>query len=418
MPDVIVIGGGPAGSTAANLLAQEGFSVLLLERERFPRFQIGESLLPYNNDLFRRLGITEKLATGDFFPKYGAQFVTGDGSVGATFRFDQNLPPEYQQAFQVKRAIFDDLLLRHAEEAGVEVREECGVASVSLDDPERAIVKTVKGEEIEARFVLDASGHNAVLGTRVGEKSDIESLKKIAFFAHYRGVEKPSGRDAGHTVIVILQDAWIWMIPVSDEVMSIGLVVDRDHYLRCKLTPEEILTQAIAATPFVADRMRSAERLTQVHARKDFSFRMRNLAGPNFALIGDAAGFMDPIFSTGVFMAMKSADIAAKAAARRLRTGKMSLLRRYERDMNKALSKYLRFISYFYRREFLEVFLRPSPRFGLLRAIVGVLAGNVFTTTKHRFRLALFFALVRIQKRRPIIAPPIAWEDLPAVASM
>jgi flavin-dependent dehydrogenase len=418
MRDVIVIGGGPAGSTAANLLAKEGFSVLLLERERFPRFQIGESLLPYNNDLFKRLGVTEQLETGDYFPKYGAHFVTGDGNVGYIFRFDRNLPPQYHHSFQVKRANFDDLLLRHAEGVGVKVREECGVSSVSLDDPNRAVVKTASGEELEARFVLDGSGHGTVVGARVGDKSDIVSLKKVAFFAHYRGVEKPSGRDAGHTVIVILQDAWFWLIPVTDETMSVGLVVDREHFLKCGLQPEELLAQTIAATPFVAERMQKAERITQIYARKDFSYRMRNLVGPNFALIGDAAGFMDPIFSTGVYMAMKSADIAAQAVAQRLRRGSMSLLKRYERDMTGALSKYFRFISNFYRREFLEVFLQPRPRFGLLPAIISVLAGDVFAARGHRLELALFFALVRVQKRRPFIAPPIQWEALPAAASM
>jgi FADH2-dependent halogenase len=418
MPDVIVIGGGPAGSTAANLLAQQGLSVLLLERERFPRFQIGESLLPYNNDLFRRLGIAEKLHQGDFFPKYGAHFVTGDGNVGYTFRFDRNLPSQYHQSFQVKRADFDNLLLRHAESAGVEVREECGVAAVSLDDPKRAVVKTTSGEEIEARFVVDASGHGSVVGARVGDKSEIASLKKIAFFAHYKGVEKPSGRDAGHTVIVILKDAWFWLIPVTDDIMSVGLVVDRDHYLKCNMEPEQLLAQTIAVTPFVADRMRNAQRTTQIYARKDFSFLMKNLVGPNYALIGDAAGFMDPIFSTGVFMAMKSADITSQAAAHFLRTGDMRPLRKYERDMTRALAKYLRFIENFYRREFVEVFLQPSPRFGLLRVIIGLLAGNVFAMRGNRFKLALFFALVGIQKRKPVIAPPIPWESLPAAASM
>ncbi|MGZ5477918.1 MAG: NAD(P)/FAD-dependent oxidoreductase [Thermoanaerobaculia bacterium] len=418
MRDVIVIGGGPAGSTAANLLAKQGFSVLLLERERFPRFQIGESLLPYNNDLFERLGVKEKLEQGDFFPKYGAHFVTGDGNVGYTFRFDRTLPPEYHHSFQVKRADFDNLLLRHAEKAGVEVREQCGVASVSLEDPDRAAVRTVSGEDLEARFVLDASGHGSVVGARVGERSDIPSLKKIALFAHYKGVEKPTGSDGGHTVIVILKNAWFWLIPVNDETMSVGLVVDRDHFVKCGLQPEELLAQTIAATPFVAERMRNAERLTQVYARKDFSFRMKNLVGRNYALIGDAAGFMDPIFSTGVFMAMKSADITAQAVAHRLRTGSMSLLKKYERDMTNALGKYLRFIERFYERAFLEVFLQPSPRFGLLRAIVGILAGNVFSLRQNGFKLAVFFALVGIQKRRQVIAKPIPWETLPGAASM
>ena len=212
MHDVIVIGGGPAGSTAATLLARRGFSVLLLEREKFPRFQIGESLLPYNNDLFDRLGVTDQLKHGDFFPKYGAYFVTGDGKISYTFRFDRNLPEQYHRSFQVKRAEFDELLLRNAASAGVEVREETNVTSVDLSDRLRAMVEIASGERHEARFVLDASGHGAVLGNRVGEKADIASLKKVAFFAHYRGVPRPEGRDAGNTVIVVLQNAWFWMM--------------------------------------------------------------------------------------------------------------------------------------------------------------------------------------------------------------
>ena len=418
MRDIIVIGGGPAGSTAAALLARKGFSVLLLERERFPRFQIGESLLPYNNDLFERLGVAEQLAKGSFQPKYGATFVTGDGSVGYDFRFDRSLPEEYHRSFQVKRAEFDALLLRHAAANGVEVREGTAVTSLELGDPARAVVKTADGETHEARFLVDASGHGSIVGSRIGDKSDVASLKKIAIFAHYRRVRRALGREGGNTVIVVIRNAWFWLIPVGDEVMSVGLVVDRDDFLRSGRTPEQMLADTIAATPWVAERMKAAERVTQVYARKDFSYRMRNIAGPNFALVGDAAGFLDPIFSTGVFMAMKSADIAADAIEARLYGGSMRKLKRYERDMTAALEQYFDFISNFYRREFLEVFLQPSERFGLLPAIIGVLAGNVFSTRRNRFRLALFFLLVKIQKRRPVIARPIPWEALPAPASM
>lgn len=418
MHDVIVIGGGPAGSTAATLLAQKGFSVLLLERERFPRFQIGESLLPYNNDLFARLNITDKLKTGDFFPKYGAQFITGDGKIEYTFRFDRTLPAEYHSSFQVKRAEFDDLLLRNAAATGADICEETSVTSVDLSDATRAVVQTNKGERHEARFVLDASGHGSILGNRIGEKANVESLKKVAFFAHYRGVPRPEGRNAGNTVIVVLQNAWFWMIPVSQELMSVGLVVDRDHARNCGLSPEELLERTIEQTPLMAERMAKAERVTQVFARRDFSYVMRKIVGSNFALIGDAAGFLDPIFSTGVFIAMKSADIAATAVEQRLRTGSMKLLKTYERDMTSALDKYFKFISSFYDRGFLEVFLQPSERFGLLPVIVGVLAGNVFAKKWDRIKLGLFFALVAIQKRKRVIAPPIQWDALPAAASV
>lgn len=419
MRDVVVIGGGPAGSTAATLLRQRGFDVLLVERERFPRFQIGESLLPYNNDLLDRLGLTPKLEVGEFHPKYGAEFVTGDGEIGYTFRFDRNLPEAYHRSFQVKRAEFDLVLLRNAAEQGVEVREETPVASVQLDDPRRAVVQLTNGESVEARFVIDASGHGSIVGQRYGKKSEIEALKKVSFFAHYRNVPRPSGRDAGNTIIVVLRDAWFWLIPVTTDVMSVGLVVERDHFLKCGLQPEQLLERTICDTPFMAERMQAAERVTPVYARKDFSYAMKRMVGPNFALVGDAAGFIDPIFSTGVFMAMKGADVAATAVERRLRGGSMRLLRAYQRSVNRALHRYYRFIANFYRREFLEVFMQPQPKFGLLQAIVGVLAGNIFTKSlPDLMRLELFFALVRIQRRNGMIAPRIEWERLPAAASM
>jgi flavin-dependent dehydrogenase len=413
MRDVLVIGGGPAGSTAATLLAQQGLSVTLLERERFPRFQIGESLLPYNNDLFERLGVTDQIAAGESVPKYGAYFVTGDGRTSAAFRFDQRLHDPYRRSFQVKRAEFDHLLLRNAAKHGVDVREGTPVTTVDLSDPQKVVVN----DEFEARFVIDASGHHSVVGSQVGGKSDVESLKKIAFFAHYRNVPRAPGKDGGSTVIVVLRNAWFWFIPVTNELTSVGLVVDRQHYLDCKLQPQELLERTIAGAPWVAEKMKDADRVTPIHARKDFSFRMETIAGPNFALIGDAAGFLDPIFSTGVFMAMKSADFASHAVAARLRTGSMDALNDYQREFTRGLDQYLRFIEHFYDREFLEVFFNPTERFGLLQAIVGVLAGNIFAARDHRFRLALFFFLVKLQKWRGVIAPRIAWDALPAAAS-
>jgi flavin-dependent dehydrogenase len=414
MRDVLVIGGGPAGTTAATLLAQQGLSVTLLERERFPRFQIGESLLPYNNDLFARLGLTDALVEGDYFPKYGAYFVTGDGAHGYRFRFDQRLQEPYRRSFQVKRSEFDHLLLKNAEKHGVDVRQETPVTAIDLSNPEKAVVNG----DLEARFVVDASGHHSLVGNRVAGRADVASLKKIAIFAHYGNVPRDPGKDAGNTVIVVLRDSWFWLIPITADTMSVGLVVDRDHLLRCGLEPEALLDRTIAATPFVAGRMKNATRVSQVYARKDFSFRMRQLAGSNFALIGDAAGFLDPIFSTGVFMAMKSADMAVGAVLERLRGGSMSGLRAYESEMQRGLDKYLRFIEHFYDHDFMEVFLQPSERWGLLTAVVGVLAGDIFAKRNNRFKLWLFFLLVKLQKRLGKIAPRISWDALPAAAKL
>lgn len=417
MIDVLVIGGGPAGSTAATLLARKGFSVTLLERERFPRFQVGESLLPYNNDLFERLGVTVPLGQGSFTPKYGAGFVTADGALGYTFRFVENLPEAYHSSFQVKRAEFDELLLRNAAASGVDVREGTAVTAVDLADSKRAIVTAANGERIEARFVVDASGHGAFLGNRLGDRKDVDELKKVAIFAHYKNVPRPEGRDAGNTIIVVLRDAWFWLIPVSGDTMSVGLVVGQDHLRGCGLSPEELLRRTIDAAPYLAERMKDAERVTPVYVRRDFSFTMKRRTGKNFALIGDAAGFLDPIFSTGVFMAMKSADIAADAIEQRLRGGSMRLLRRYDRSFQSAMNKYFRFIANFYRREFLEVFLQPKTDYGLIPVITGILAGNIFVTNS-RWKLALFFFFVRAQKLFGVIAPPIAWEELPGPATV
>src|SRR5258706_830951 len=417
MIDVLVVGGGPAGSPAATLLARKGFSVTLLERERFPWFQIVESLLPYNNYLLDRHVVSVPLAEGTFTPKYGAGFVTADGAVGYTFRFRENLPEAYHSSFQVKRAEFDELLLRNAASSGVDVREGTAVTAVDLDDSSRATVTCANGERLEARFVVDASGHGAFLGNRIGRKEDVEALKKVAVFAHYKNVPRPEGRDAGNTIIVVLRDAWFWLIPVSADTMSVGLVVGRDHLRGCGLNPEELLEQTIAGAPYLAERMKEAERVTPVYVRRDFSFMMKRRIWKNFALACDAAGVLDPTFSTGVFMAMKSGDMVADAVEQRLRGGSMRVLRRYDRTFQGALDKYFRFISNFYRREFLEVFLQPKADYGLIPVITGILAGNIFATN-HSAKLALFFFFVRMQKMFGVIAPPIAWEELPGPASM
>jgi FADH2-dependent halogenase len=418
MHDVIVIGGGPAGSTTATLLARKGLDVLLLERERFPRFQIGESLLPFNNDIFQRLGILDQLEKGDFVPKYGAEFITGDGAIGYTFRFDENLPAPHDRAFQVTRAKFDELLMKTANEAGVAVRQETNVVNVDIADPKRVAVTTASGETIEARFVVDASGHAAFLGQRLGGRTQIEQLKSVATFAHYRNVPRPPGREGGNIVVVVLRDAWFWMIPITPEIMSVGLVASHEHVKSCGLRPEELLERTIRETPYVAARMKDADRVSDVRSRKDFSYAMERIVGENFACVGDAAGFLDPIFSTGVYMAMKSAGLVADAVEAQLKQGSMRPLLAYQRSFHKAVSRYLKFVSQFYTRPFLELFLSPHPRFGLIKAIVRVLAGDVWGTPGGRFKLAIFFGLVALQRRFGKIAPQIEWERLPAPASV
>jgi len=417
MHDVIIIGGGPAGSTAATLLAQHGRSVLLFERERFPRFQIGESMLPYSNDIFRRIGVYDKLLNADFFPKYGGAFVTADGKSHTVFRFDRDLDDGYKRSFQVERARFDQLLLDHSRENGAEVQEEMPVSRVDLTDGSKVIVETANGAQHEARFVIDASGHGALLAHATGRRTPVNALKKIAYFAHYKGVTRPEGRDGCNIVIVVLRNAWFWMIPLSEEKTSVGLVIERDHAMTSGLSPEEMLERTIAATPYVLDRMQNAERTTHVYTRKDFSYRVSQIVGENFALVGDAAGFLDPIFSTGVMIAMTSASRVADAVIEKLDRGSMRALNAYQTKTQTAIDRYLRFIENFYRREFLEMLLHPEPHRLMYMAIIRVLGGNVFSSRFDRTLLNLFFGLVRLQKRFRF-APPIEWESLPAPASV
>ena len=325
--DVVVIGGGPAGATVAALVAERGYRVLVVERAKFPRFHIGESLMPETYWVFDRLGLLPKLRESDFVRKYSVQFVTAGGRDSAPFFFEDRKPHECSVTWQVDRASFDQMMLDHAAERGATVWQETNVTDVILepsdtDDLPRARGVVVQRKDdaepvrIGARVVVDATGMNALLSKRLGIRRLDPNLKKASVFSHYRGCYREPGKNGGATLVLSTKqnDGWFWYIPLRDDVTSIGVVADIDRLIKGRPgTPEEILNEEIANCPGLQERMKGAERCGPVHVLSDFSYRATRCAGDGWVLVGDAFGFLDPMYSSGVFLALKSGEMAADA---------------------------------------------------------------------------------------------------------
>lgn len=405
--DVAIIGGGPAGSTAATLLARAGRRVVLFEREKLPRFKIGESLLPFSMKAFTRLGLQEKFLRAGFMEKFGGEMCGACSEEGVKFYFKDGFGSQTDRSFQVTRAEFDKVLIDNARESGAEVREETSVDAVEFTDTDvqlRAKPKGGQPAEVRARYLIDASGRNSVVGSKFGFKKNYEHLKKISIFAHYDGVTRDPGIDGTLTRLIRAHDRWFWMIPLTEERMSLGVVLDAAVYKAAKQSPEDFLEQSLADQPVIANRMHAATRVTQVHTAADFSYRNTRLTGDRWLLAGDAAGFIDPVFSSGVFLAVMAGEQAADALQVVLDHPKKRrrLFARYERTVHRAMDVYLRFVNAWYSKEFIEVFLHPQDFLNLPPAVNAVLGGNVGTTFAIRWRMAVFYLLVRIQKYVPL----------------
>ncbi|MEP6956730.1 MAG: NAD(P)/FAD-dependent oxidoreductase, partial [Chthoniobacterales bacterium] len=297
--DVAIIGGGPAGSTAAALLARAGRRVVILERDKFPRFHIGESLLPFSMKAFARLGLHEKFKRAGFMEKFGGEMCGACSSEGVKFYFEDGFGSQTDRSYQVPRAEFDKLLLDHARESGAEVREETAVEKLDFSADEVTLT-IAGGAKVHAKYVIDASGRNSLIGMHFKLKKNYSHLQKISIFAHFDGVERASGRDGTLTKMVRAIDRWFWHIPLTANRTSIGVVLDSAVFKASKLSPEEFLQRALDEQPILADRMQAAERVTPVHVAADFSYRNTRFTGDRWMLAGDAAGFIDPVFSSGV----------------------------------------------------------------------------------------------------------------------
>jgi FADH2-dependent halogenase len=415
--DVAIIGGGPAGSTAATLLARAGRSVIVFEREKFPRFHIGESLLPFSMKAFTRMDLHEKLLRAGFMKKFGGEMFGSCSEQGNKFYFKDAFRSQTDHAYQVTREDFDKLLLDHAAENGAEVHEETMVESVTFTrdcvrllvgsarcadrTPQRSVPTTIR-----ARYLIDASGRNSVLGTKFGIKKNYEHLQKLSIFAHYDGVSRAEGIDGTLTALIRGIDRWFWIIPLTPERTSIGVVLDSEVFRKSKLSAEDFFEQALAEQPIIAKRMTpNGRRASKVYVATDFSYRSTKLFGDRWLLTGDAAGFIDPIFSSGVFLAVFSGEQCADALNEVLDNPRKAkgLFKRYERAVNRAMDIYLRFVNAWYTKEFIEVFLAPRDVFDLPPAVNAVLGGNIGNSFAIRWRMWVFYFLVWLQKRYPIV---------------
>lgn len=411
--DVVVIGAGPAGSVAGSYLARAGFKPLLLEKEHFPRFTIGESLLPCGNDILRELDIWPELERGGFIKKYGADFATGGSERFNRYWFRRVFGESHEHTFQVDRARFDHLLMNRARSGGCEVVEGARVSALErLDNGSTAVSWSDAAgmHSTETRWLVDASGRCGVVGEflKIPRKAT-RDRKMVAIYGHFRGVVRNGGEAAGHTVIVRFKKGWFWLIPLANDITSIGAVIPPALLKEHGGNLGAAFQACVEANCEVASRLAAAESLMPLRATADYSWRHETFARDRVLMTGDAAGFIDPIFSSGVMLAMKSGRLAAQTIQRREALGG-SLgareCRAYTREIESWMKLYSRIIRSFYDRAGFEMFMNPMPYFDIARSIGYLVGGKTDLRFSQHVRLALF-DLVCTAQRFLRLAPPI-----------
>jgi len=413
--DALVVGGGPGGSAVSTLLAKAGKRVLVLAKEHFPRFHIGESLLPYNRKLFQEMGVLQKLEAVGFPKKLGAQFHIGNASKALKLVFSNGCYTRETTAFQVERATFDHMLMQHARQCGADVREGWTVTKFSNDSSQVTLEATNgsgANETFSGSFLIDASGRGNFTGNLEGLRVIHPNLKKLAVFGHFEKVRLDEGTPGGDTVIVRLENKWFWIIPISESKTSVGCVLDQDEFAQAGQNPAELFEQLWRSSAAMRARMDRAVLVSPIRTTSDFSYYNKRLAGPRLLRVGDAAGFMDPIFSAGVYLAMYSGKYAAEAVLGALKAGDDGgrRFKQYEKRIFRAMEYYWEMVEGYYTQPFMELFMEPRPKFNLPSAIVAILAGELDGGWGIEWRRKLFFLLIRLQARWPLV-PRISFSE-------
>jgi len=403
--DAIVIGGGPAGSTTAARLAQLGRKALLLEKERFPRFHIGESLLPASVPVFELLGLKAEMDRR-YLRKNAAEFVTGAGTCHQRYPFAEALAARVGHAYEVDRATFDELLLDCAAGHGAEVRQEVEVTDfeVGADSVSVGLRGASGPERLEARVLIDASGQRSLVAGRLGMRNMLPELKNVAVFGHYEGAERHSGEREGDITIVLDSNAWWWLIPLATGLTSVGWV-SASRTLGGRKPDAAFFDEVVASTPYVAKRLAPARRVLPVRAVSDYSYTSRRFTGDRWLLVGDAAAFIDPVFSTGVCLGMLSGVRAAESVDAALARGdtRRAAFRDYDRYLRQAVDTYKTFVRAFYRPGFSDILLHPNDSLSLRPAVTALLSGDGVGRRDVAWRVGLIRALGRANRVLPLV---------------
>ncbi len=382
--DVVVIGGGPAGSTVSTLIAQHGYRVRLFERERFPRFHIGESLIPETYWVFRRLKMLDKMRASPFVKKYSVQFVSASGKLSAPFYFHDNKPHECSQTWQVIRSEFDTMMLQNAREQGVEVHQPARVLEVLFEN-DRAVGVRVQHEdgtqqEVRAAVVVDASGQSTMLQNRFKLRLWDPVLNKGAIWTYWEGAYRDTGRDEGATLVVQTTNkkGWWWYIPQHDNTVSVGVVAPFEYLFKGRGGHEQVYNEEVEACPAIKQRVSMGRRATGYFATKDYSYRAKQVAGDGWVLVGDAFGFLDPLYSSGVLLALKSGEMAADAIVEGLAKGDVSAaqLGRWGPTFNRGVDRMRRLVCEYYDGFSFGKFVRTFPH--LKGLVTDLLIGDLF----------------------------------------
>ncbi len=409
--DVIVIGGGPAGSTAAALLASMGRRVVLLEREKFPRYHIGESLLPYCYFTLERLGLLDKLNASHFPKKYSVQFVSTNGRLSVPFYFSEHFPHPASQTWQVLRSEFDQMLLDNAREKGAEVIEEITVRELIQENGAvtgvRAVDKSGESRTFHAPLTIDATGRDAFAVSRNGWKVRDPQLNKIAVWTYYKGAMRDPGLDEGATTVAQVPDkGWFWYIPLPEDTLSVGVVAEKDYLYKDSRDLAAIFHREVKNNSWIERHLEPGSQTGPYYVTGEYSYRSRHCAADGLLLTGDAFGFLDPVFSSGVFLALRGGELAADAAGAALAAGDFSASQftSYGEQLCQGIEAMRRLVYAFYDHQF--SFRKLLAEFPHLKGdVTDCLTGNLFRDFTPLFEAVAKFAAVpaSVEHGKPLI---------------